>query len=176
MYAGRGFDAATGEVIGRIDADTLLDPHWCGASSGTSRAIPGSTRRSQFFYELPWDAICGTPAHFAALDTYMNTGTERHRRCRNNTAIEDRLGEGQAAPGGRADLATRTWTWLMALRSCRFCCGRPRLRRRVSARRFRSSRKELLPVRAHHDGHGCTHDDQELVKRTFKKNKYAIRD
>lgn len=52
-----GFDAATGEVFGRIDADTLIEPRWCESlervfeTSADVDAVTGGT----WIRDIPWE-------------------------------------------------------------------------------------------------------------------------
>lgn len=57
---GKGFDAARGEIIGRIDADTLISPDWVAMvtelfSTEPIDAVSGSVT----YYDLPWRKALG---------------------------------------------------------------------------------------------------------------------
>lgn len=68
----RGFDAASGDIIGRIDADTLLPPSWVGQV----RAI---------FQDSPASAVSGAPHYYDfalagvadAIDLYLRVRLAR---------------------------------------------------------------------------------------------------
>jgi glycosyltransferase involved in cell wall biosynthesis len=177
MYArDAGFDAATGEVIGRIDADTLLDPHWCERVEQYIESDPelDAIAGSQFFYELPWKRL-QERQRTAALDTYMNTEPSvTDALSGNNMAIRKTAWE-KAKPHlvGRADLHEDMDLSMALKKSSALLWYAPRVFADVSARRFRSSRKELLQYGRTMMDTAVAHDDQELVN-ALKKNKYAI--
>ena len=139
----------------RIDADTLLDPHWCERVEQYIENDPelDAIAGSQFFYELPRKRL-QERQRTAALDTYMNTNRASPTRCRKQHGDpEDRLGEGKPHLVGRADLH-EDMDLSMALKSRRPCCGTPsRLRRRVGPQ-VPVLAKGTAAVPAHHDGHG----------------------
>ncbi len=177
MYArDTSFEAATGEVVGRIDADTLLDPKWCANVMGymTDNAELDAIAGSQFFYELPWKKLQARQRR-AALDTFMSTEPSvTDALSGNNMAIRKTAWEA-AKPHlvGRPELH-EDMDLSMALKKTKSLLWyAPRVFADVSARRFRSSRKELLQYGRTMMDTAVAHDDQELVN-ALKKNKYAI--
>ncbi len=177
MYArDTGFDAADGEVICRIDADTLLDPHWCERVEQYMESNPelDAIAGSQFFYELPWKGLQERQRR-AALNTHMNTEPSvTDALSGNNMAIRKTAWEA-AKPHlvGRPELH-EDMDLSMALKKTKSLLWyAPRVFADVSARRFRSSRKELLQYGRTMMDTAVAHDDQELVN-ALKKNKYAI--
>lgn len=177
MYArDTGFDTAGGEIIGRIDADTLLDPHWCARVEKYMDGTPDldAIAGSQFFYELPFKHLQERQRN-AALETFMNTEPSVTDALSGNNMAIRRTAWEFAKPHlvGRADLH-EDMDLSMALKKTKALLWyAPQVFADVSARRFRSSRKELLQYGRTMMDTAVAHDDQELVN-ALKKNKYAI--
>lgn len=135
-----GFAAASGQVIGRIDADTRIDPEWCArlvgflADHDDVAAVTGADR----LYDAPFEERLTRSAHKAALR--FGDGREATTLAGNNMAIRrDAWTQARAnlrnEPGTHEDIdlyyalrhADRT-VWML-----------PAMTAAVSARRFRLS-------------------------------------